>query len=92
VSVDIIILMFKWCCAAPEILSYEPLSLAADIWSVGVLAYVLLSGYSPFAGDTKQETYLNIAQCTLTFPRDLFRGVSHTAIQFIKETLVVDPK
>ncbi|CAH2086080.1 unnamed protein product [Euphydryas editha] len=77
---------------APEILSYEPLSLAADIWSVGVLAYVLLSGYSPFAGDTKQETYLNIAQCQLSFPRDLFRGVSQRAIQFIRETLVVDPK
>lgn len=77
---------------APEILSYEPLSLAADIWSVGVLAYVLLSGYSPFAGDTKQETYLNIAQCQLSFPRDLFRGVSQRAIQFIQETLVVDPK
>ncbi|XP_047527648.1 serine/threonine-protein kinase 17A isoform X2 [Vanessa atalanta] len=77
---------------APEILSYEPLSLAADIWSIGVLAYVLLSGYSPFAGDTKQETYLNIAQCQLSFPRDLFRGVSQRAIQFIRETLVVDPK
>lgn len=77
---------------APEILSYEPLSLAADIWSVGVLAYVLLSGYSPFAGDTKQETYLNIAQCQLSFPKELFRGVSQTAIGFIKETLVVDPK
>nr|AYA44274.1 death-associated protein kinase 1 [Helicoverpa armigera] len=69
---------------APEILSYEPLSLAADIWSVGVLAYVLLSGYSPFAGETKQETYLNIAQCQLSFPKDLFRGVSQRAIQFIK--------
>lgn len=77
---------------APEILSYEPLTLAADIWSVGVLAYVLLSGYSPFAGDTKQETYLNIAQCQLSFPRDLFRGVSATAIEFIRDTLVVDPK
>ncbi|XP_053626136.1 serine/threonine-protein kinase 17A [Plodia interpunctella] len=76
---------------APEILSYEPLTLAADIWSVGVLAYVLLSGYSPFAGDTKQETYLNIAQCQLSFPRDIFRGVSQRAIQFIRETLVVDP-
>ncbi|XP_049867486.1 serine/threonine-protein kinase 17A [Pectinophora gossypiella] len=77
---------------APEILSYEPLSLAADIWSVGVLAYVLLSGYSPFAGDTKQETYLNIAQCQLSFPKELFRGVSQRAVSFIQETLVVDPK
>lgn len=77
---------------APEILSYEPLSVAADIWSVGVLAYVLLSGYSPFAGDTKQETYLNIAQCQLSFPKDLFRGVSQRAKLFIRETLLIDPK
>lgn len=84
--------MYFYFVSAPEILSYEPLSLAADIWSVGVLAYVLLSGYSPFAGETKQETYLNIAQCQLSFPKDLFRGVSQGAIEFIRETLVVDPK
>lgn len=82
--------MFRF--SAPEILSYEPLTLAADIWSVGVLAYVLVSGYSPFAGETKQETYLNISQCQLSFPKDLFNGVSHRAKQFIRDTLVVDPK
>ena len=36
---------------APEILAYEPISLAADIWSLGVLAYVLLTGFSPFGGN-----------------------------------------
>ena len=35
---------------APEILAYEPISLSADIWSLGVLAYVLLTGFSPFGG------------------------------------------
>ncbi|XP_033254987.1 death-associated protein kinase related-like [Drosophila miranda] len=45
---------------APEVLQYEPLSLLTDIWSVGVLTYVLLSGFSPFGGNTKQETFLNI--------------------------------
>ena len=39
---------------APEILAYEPISLAADIWSLGVLAYVLLTGFSPYGGDTDQ--------------------------------------
>ncbi|GFG33971.1 hypothetical protein Cfor_07520, partial [Coptotermes formosanus] len=76
---------------APEILSYEPISLATDIWSVGVLAYVLLSGYSPFAGDTKQETFCNISQCCLSFPDELFGGVSSAAKDFIQSTLVKDP-
>lgn len=76
---------------APEVLSYEPISLATDIWSVGVLAYVLLSGYSPFAGETKQETFCNISQCTLNFPDELFEGVSEAARDFIRTTLQTDP-
>lgn len=76
---------------APEILSYAPISLATDIWSVGVLAYVLLSGYSPFAGDNKQETFCNISQCCLSFPDELFDGVSSNAKDFIQATLVKEP-
>lgn len=53
------------------------------MWSMGVLAYVLLSGYSPFAGDCKQETYLNITQAQLDFPTKLFADVSESAIEFI---------
>lgn len=76
---------------APEILSYEPISLATDIWSVGILAYVLLSGYSPFGGDSKQETFCNISQCCLSFPDDLFDGVSSAAKDFIQATLIKEP-
>ncbi|XP_017870595.1 PREDICTED: death-associated protein kinase related isoform X1 [Drosophila arizonae] len=76
---------------APEVLQYEPLSLLTDIWSVGVLAYVLLSGFSPFGGDTKQETFLNISQCALTFPDNLFGGVSQAAIDFIRRALRIKP-
>lgn len=72
---------------APEIIQYEPLSLKTDIWSVGVLAYVLLSGFSPFGSDDKQETFLNITQCNLTFPDDLFEGVTDDAIDFMKCTM-----
>lgn len=77
---------------APEVLQYEPLSLLTDIWSVGVLAYVLLSGFSPFGGETKQETFLNISQCSLTFPEKLFDGVSSAAIDFIRKALRIKPK
>lgn len=76
---------------APEILQYEPISLATDMWSVGVLVYVLLTGHSPFGGDTKQETFLNISQGQVDFPEDLFNNVSTQAIDFITHLLIVDP-
>lgn len=58
--------------------------------SVGVLAYVLLTGCTPFGGETKQETFCNITRCQLEFPEDLFRDVSPLAIQFISGLLVQD--
>lgn len=77
---------------APEILAYEPISLAADIWSLGVLAYVLLTGFSPFGGDTDQETLRNIASAKLDFPAELFEGVSEDAKEFIADCLNRNPK
>jgi len=77
---------------APEILAYEPISLAADIWSLGVLAYVLLTGFSPFGGDTDQETLRNISTASLDFPSELFEGVSDEAKDFIADCLQRDPK
>ena len=107
--------------AAPEVLNYEPIRLATDMWyvcalfndaimsraeqlmsdflccflsnrSVGVLAYVLLTGCTPFGGDSKQETFCNITRCQLEFPDDLFHDVSPAAIQFISSLLVQDPR
>ncbi|KAK9890669.1 hypothetical protein WA026_012027 [Henosepilachna vigintioctopunctata] len=77
---------------APEVLSYEPISLATDIWSIGVLSYVLLSGFSPFGADNKQQTLLNISQCALTFEPEHFSDVSSAAIDFIKSALILDPR
>jgi len=77
---------------APEILAYEPISLAADIWSLGVLAYVLLTGFSPFGGDTDQETLRNITTANLDFPGELFEGVSDEAKDFIADCLLRNPK
>ncbi|CAG2110704.1 unnamed protein product [Medioppia subpectinata] len=77
---------------APEILQYEPISLATDMWSIGILTYVLLSGHSPFTGETKQETYCNITNGSLDFPSYLFADVSEEAKDFICKLLVRDPK
>ncbi|XP_035772253.1 death-associated protein kinase 1 [Neolamprologus brichardi] len=50
---------------APEVVNYEPLGLEADMWSVGVITYILLSGASPFLGDNKQETLANVKRMTI---------------------------
>lgn len=76
---------------APEILDYQKLSVACDMWSTGVLVYVMLSGCSPFTGDTNQETYLNISQVNLDFPEEYFSAVSQLAIDFIQKLLIKDP-
>ncbi|XP_029052088.1 serine/threonine-protein kinase 17A-like [Osmia bicornis bicornis] len=76
---------------APEVLNYEPISLATDMWSIGVLLYVLLTGCSPFGGDTKQETFCNISRCRLDFPDDLFEDVSEEARDLMRKLMVKDP-
>lgn len=75
---------------APEILQYEPISLATDVWSLGVLTYVLLSGHSPFGGETKQETFCNITNGSLDFPEELFGDVSSSAKDFMGRLIVRD--
>ncbi|XP_020820094.1 serine/threonine-protein kinase 17A [Phascolarctos cinereus] len=76
---------------APEILSYDPISTATDMWSIGVLAYVMLTGISPFLGDNKQETFLNISQMNISYSEEEFEAVSEAAVDFIKALLVKKP-
>ncbi|XP_009076587.1 PREDICTED: serine/threonine-protein kinase 17A, partial [Acanthisitta chloris] len=77
---------------APEILSYDPISTATDMWSIGVLAYVMLTGISPFLGDDKQETFLNISQMNVSYSGEEFDLVSESAMDFIKTLLVKKPE
>ncbi|MEE6465692.1 hypothetical protein FKM82_006646 [Ascaphus truei] len=76
---------------APEILNYEPISMATDMWSIGVLAYVMLTGTSPFLGDDKQQTFLNISQLNVCYTDDEFDDISESAVDFIKALLVREP-
>lgn len=52
---------------SPEVVNYDPVSFASDMWSVGVLSYTLLSGLSPFMGDTAVETYSNVSRAEYDF-------------------------
>uniref|UniRef100_A0A8C3EVU5 non-specific serine/threonine protein kinase n=1 Tax=Corvus moneduloides TaxID=1196302 RepID=A0A8C3EVU5_CORMO len=77
--------------AAPEIILGNPVSLTSDVWSIGVLTYVLLSGVSPFLDESVEETCLNICRLDFSFPDDYFKGVSQKAKDFICFLLQDDP-
>uniref|UniRef100_A0A3Q3GKD2 Protein kinase domain-containing protein n=1 Tax=Labrus bergylta TaxID=56723 RepID=A0A3Q3GKD2_9LABR len=77
--------------ASPELVLGEPVSLNSDMWSLGVVTYVLLSGASPFLDESAEETCLNICQLDFSFPRDYFQGVSQAARDFICLLLRTDP-
>ncbi|KAJ4938515.1 hypothetical protein JOQ06_003130 [Pogonophryne albipinna] len=77
---------------APEIVNYEQLGLEADMWSIGVITYILLSGASPFLGDTKQETLGNISAMDYEFDDELFSNTSELAKSFISQLLVKDTR
>ena len=77
---------------APEVLSYEPVSFATDMWSLGVILYILFSGYSPFLGDTDDETIANIMETDPEYPDDLFGEVSDDGSDFLQGLIVDEPE
>lgn len=77
---------------APELVNYDPISSATDVWSLGVVCYVMLTGQSPFAGETAQETSNNICNVDYEFPQDLFSGISQHAQTFISSIFKRNPK
>jgi serine/threonine protein kinase len=74
--------------AAPEIVEREPVGFYTDMWSVGVLSYVLLSGLSPFAGANDIETLKNVKNCDWEFDELAFRNVSEEGKDFIRRLLI----
>jgi serine/threonine protein kinase len=77
--------------ASPEVLLRQKCTVASDIWSTGVLIYVLLSGQFPFYHDTFEKMSANIINCHLRFPVDPFQDISQEAKQFIQLLLVTSP-
>uniref|UniRef100_A0A3Q0T668 non-specific serine/threonine protein kinase n=1 Tax=Amphilophus citrinellus TaxID=61819 RepID=A0A3Q0T668_AMPCI len=78
--------------AAPELIRGTPVSVATDMWSLGVLAYVMLSGVSPFLDESPEETCVNICRLDFCFPDEYFCNVSQTARDFVSSVLQQDPR
>ncbi|VDL74389.1 unnamed protein product, partial [Nippostrongylus brasiliensis] len=77
---------------APEVVNNEPVSFSTDMWTVGVIAYVLLSGMSPFLGDTDAETLANVSAADWDFDDPTFDDVSDLAKDFICRLMCKDKR
>ncbi|VDM94940.1 unnamed protein product [Thelazia callipaeda] len=77
---------------APEVINYEPLSSATDMWALGVVTFILLSGGSPFLGETRDETFVNISAVNYHFSDRYFEHISSFAKDFISRLFVRDQR
>ncbi|EKX40817.1 hypothetical protein GUITHDRAFT_158278 [Guillardia theta CCMP2712] len=82
---------------APEILVGQPYDGKVDMWSLGVILYILLSGIKPFKVSGRTPEELRAAVSTVlrgeyTFVEPHFTNVSAEAKDLIARLLVVDPK
>jgi len=77
---------------APEVLTATGYDVACDIWSVGVITYILLSGHIPFDGPDEEKVFDKILSADYSFPSPLWDPVSEEARDFITKIFVVEPK
>ncbi|XP_039595109.1 myosin light chain kinase, smooth muscle isoform X1 [Polypterus senegalus] len=75
---------------APEVIAFDPVGLSTDMWSVGVICYILLSGVSPFQGSSDTETLALVTAAQWQFDEDTFREISDQAKDFISSLLKKD--
>nr|XP_020451529.1 myosin light chain kinase 2, skeletal/cardiac muscle-like [Monopterus albus] len=75
---------------APEIVNCDFVSFNTDMWSLGIITYMLLSGLCPFLGDDDSETLNNILGCQWNFEEQEFVDTSEEAKDFISRLLVVN--
>jgi calcium/calmodulin-dependent protein kinase I len=76
---------------APEVLKRQPYSPAVDLWSIGVILYILLCGFPPFHNENTAELYNLIKAGDYSFPDPYWSDISPEAKDLVRGLLTVDP-
>lgn len=74
---------------APEVVRSACYTPACDVWSLGVMLYILLVGRPPFHGDSNKELFRHIKSGRFSFPSNI--NVSASARDLVSRMIVVDP-
>lgn len=77
---------------APEVLEGKDYSQEVDLWSLGVILYILLCGFPPFYDESTAGLYRQIKRGEYDFPDPYWSDISDNAKAVVKGLLTIDPK
>ncbi|KAI5938897.1 serine/threonine-protein kinase H2 [Manis javanica] len=75
---------------APEIWLRKPYTSAVDMWALGVITYVLLSGVLPFDDENHTRLYRKILKGKYNYTGEPWPNISHLAKDFIDQLLILE--
>uniref|UniRef100_A0A1B6LT40 Calcium/calmodulin-dependent protein kinase type 1 n=1 Tax=Graphocephala atropunctata TaxID=36148 RepID=A0A1B6LT40_9HEMI len=75
---------------APEVLAQKPYGKAVDVWSIGVISYILLCGYPPFYDENDANLFAQILKGEFEFDSPYWDEISDSAKDFIRQLMCVE--
>jgi len=75
---------------APEVLAQKPYGKSVDVWSIGVISYILLCGYPPFYDENDANLFAQILKGEFEFDSPYWDEISADAKEFIRQLMCVD--
>ncbi|GER41580.1 calcium-dependent protein kinase family protein [Striga asiatica] len=75
---------------APEVVAGMEYGEKVDVWSAGVILYIMLSGIPPFYGESARDIFEAVLRANLRFPRAVFGLVSTEAKDLLRRMLCKD--
>jgi len=75
---------------APEVLAQKPYGKAVDVWSIGVISYILLCGYPPFYDENDANLFAQILKGEFEFDSPYWDDISEEAKDFIRSLMCVN--
>ncbi|CAK9160042.1 unnamed protein product [Ilex paraguariensis] len=75
---------------APEVVAGRDYNEKVDVWSAGVVLYIMLAGFPPFYGDSATEIFETVSRANLRFPASVFQSVSPATKDLLRRMLCKD--